>query len=86
MKSSEPVSITDMLFVDVLPILIVYHGIHESIHLIWVIVVQCFITCDFCELADSVDVLRRVVLVGRSPCSDDLGDSSSVVVANIATQ
>lgn len=85
-KSSELVSIPDVLFVDVLPILIVYHGIHEPIHLIWVIVVQGFISGNLCELADSVDIFRRVVLVGWSPCSDDLGDSSAVVVANVATQ
>ena len=85
-KSSELVAITDMLFVDMLATLMEDHGVHESVHLLYVVVVEDFITGDLRHLADSYDVCLCVILGGRCPSRNDLRDGCTVVVAYVTTE
>lgn len=75
-----------MLFADMLTTLVEDHGIHESVHLVLVVKVEGFIAGDLRHLADSCDVGLGVILVGWSPCGNDLGDGGAVVVAYVTTK
>lgn len=66
--------------------LMVDHGIHESIHLVLVEVVEGFIAGDLRILADRSDVCLGVILGGWCPGSNDLGDGCAVVVAYVTTE
>lgn len=75
-----------MLLTDMLAALMEDHGIHESVHLVLVVVVEGFIAGDLRHLADCSDVGLCVILGGRSPCSNDLWDGGAVVVANVTSK
>lgn len=66
--------------------LMVDHGIHESIHLVLVEVVEGFIAGDLRILADRSDVCLGVILGGWCPGSNNLGDGGAVVVAYVTTK
>lgn len=85
-KSCEPIAITDILFADMLPTLMVDHGIHEAYHLVLVVEVEGFVTGDLRHLADSCDVGLGAIFGGWGPCSNDLGDGCAVVVAYVTTK
>ena len=83
-ESSEAVSITDSLLLYMPAALNDDHGVDESVHLFLVEVIQLRIWRDAGELADSVNILNDVVFGGWCPGCNDLGDGSSVIVANIS--
>lgn len=85
-KSSEAVSITDMLFTDMLIAGIVDHGIHEPAHLLYVVVVEGVCSGDLRQLAYGVYAALGVVGCGQRKGSDYLGNGSPVVVANEPTK
>ena len=75
-----------MLFADMLTTLMEDHGIHESEHLVLVVVVEGFIAGDLRRLADRSDVGLGVILGGWCPGSNNLRDCCAVVVAYVTTE
>lgn len=75
-----------MLLVDMLASFDVDHRVDEGDHLVTVEVVERGIGSDAGELAHSVNILGDIVLGGRSPRSNDLGDGGAMVVADIAAE
>lgn len=78
-------SITDDVLVNMLTALDVDHCVDECDDLILIGEIQVRFGRNFRQLADGINILLCVVLVGWCPCSYDLGNGSALVVADIST-